>query len=155
MRHIYDISYDRLLFLILDVKNNIAKWKAMYDCSTPQKFDYPEPFNQVKGLNRMVVLRTLRPDKIIPAVQEFIVDRLGQQFIEPPTFDLPGSFADSHCCAPLIFILSPGADPMAALLKFAEDLGFSGNRIQTISLGQGQVSDIIVEILRQLFETRH
>lgn len=122
------------------MKDNVKAWRAMYDSLSPQEFKYPRPFNVLDGLDKMVVLRTLRPDKIVPAVQNYIVDNMGQTFIEPPTFDLAGSFADSHCCAPLIFVLSPGADPMAALLKFGEDMGYSGQRIQTISLGQGQVS---------------
>ena len=81
------------------------------------------------------------PSHISPLYrQQFIVSNLGAFYIDPPTFDLAGSYGDSSCVTPLIFVLSPGADPMATLLKFAEEQG-QGGRVQTISLGQGQVGD--------------
>ena len=65
---------------------------------------------------------------------------MGEKFVQPPPFDLAKSYADSNASIPLIFVLSPGADPMAGLLKYAEDKGFSGDKFNAISLGQGQVS---------------
>lgn len=62
---------------------------------------------------------------------------MGTKFITPPPFDISKSYNDSNCLVPLIFILSPGSDPMGALTKFAEYKNYT-NRFHSISLGQGQ-----------------
>lgn len=64
---------------------------------------------------------------------------MGQAYLEPPQFSLQESYDDSNCCSPLVFVLSPGSDPMAGLIRFASDKGIAKTSLLTISLGQGQV----------------
>merc|ERR1719502_2153904 len=71
-------------------------------------------------------------------VSDFVTMMMGQKFVEPPPFNLEECFADSSPTAPLVFILSPGQDPMAELLKFADGRGMGGKKTNAISLGQGQ-----------------
>ncbi|ESP01004.1 hypothetical protein LOTGIDRAFT_225521 [Lottia gigantea] len=118
---------------------NVDKWKEFYNSKEPHKTELPDPWqHDLNDFQRMIVLRTIRPDKIVPAITDFVMEKLGKKFVEPPPFDLAKSYADSSQCTPLIFILSPGADPTMSLLKFAEDKGFGGNKFNSISLGQGQ-----------------
>jgi len=49
---------------------------------------------------------------------------LDHKFTVPLPFDLPTIFDDSNCLTPLVFVLTPGADPTAMLLKFSEKLVF-------------------------------
>uniref|UniRef100_A0A667IFD0 Dynein axonemal heavy chain 3 n=1 Tax=Lynx canadensis TaxID=61383 RepID=A0A667IFD0_LYNCA len=130
----------KLKGLMEHLEQNADEWKLIYDSTWPHEETFPGSWKFLQGLERMVILRCLRPDKMVPAIREFIAEHMGSVYIEAPTFDLQESYNDSSCCAPLIFVLSPGVDPMAGLLKFADDLGMGGTRTQTISLGQGQGS---------------
>ena len=70
-------------------------------------------------------------------MKEFIRRELSDEFIESPPFDLPAAFHDSTPISPLIFILSPGADPIPNLQNLAKQHGVE-DRLKILSLGQGQ-----------------
>ncbi|XP_026532204.1 dynein heavy chain 12, axonemal [Notechis scutatus] len=128
------------------------EWRSIYDSKEPQTVPLPKPWNtDLNEIKKMIILRCLRPDKITPAITTFVTDKLGKKFVEPPPFDLTKSYLDSNSSIPLIFVLSPGADPMASLLKFANDKNMIGNKFQSISLGQGQ-GPIATKMIREGME---
>ena len=112
-------------------------YKAFVDSAAP--YDNWEALPgwtaELMPFQKLLVLRVLRQDKLVPAISQFVANEIGQKYIEPPPFDLEGTFQDSTNTSPLVFILSPGVDPMLSLLKFAEA---KGRKVDSISLGQGQ-----------------
>ncbi|XP_044001131.1 dynein axonemal heavy chain 7-like isoform X2 [Aphidius gifuensis] len=117
--------------------DSVDEWKLIFDDKEPQLKNFPKPYDQLNLFEKMLIIRCIRSDKVVPAVQLFVEDQLGKEYVESPPFDLESSFADSFSCVPLIFVLTPGADPAAILLKFADDNGFI-SRLFSLSLGQGQ-----------------
>ena len=56
------------------------------------------------------------------AVRKYISTHLGQTFTEIPPFDLSISYGDSSKTKPLIFILSPGSDPLSKIEKLSKSM---------------------------------
>lgn len=68
-----------------------------------------EPFgSRLTRFQKLLVLRCLRPDRVLAGVQDFVAVQLGAGFIEPPPFDLAACFKESTAATPLVFVLSPG-----------------------------------------------
>jgi dynein heavy chain, axonemal len=68
-----------------------------------------------------MVYKIFRGEKLILLIKNFVLHGLGKIFIESPGFDLKGSFTDSTPTTPIIFVLSPGADPISYLLTLAKE----------------------------------
>jgi len=83
------------------------------------------------------VLKSVRPDKVVTSIQDWITEKIGKEYIVSPAFDLAKCYKDSTIVSPLIFVLSVGSDPVADFLKFADEM-LMNKRIESISLGQGQ-----------------
>eukprot|EP00892_Ulva_mutabilis_P004868 jgi/Ulvmu1/2753/UM014_0211.1 len=110
-----------------------SHWHDILSANDPQEMEYP--LEDLTGFERLVLLRALRPDKVVPAMQKYVISVMGEKYVEPQAFRLEPIYMASQASVPLIFILSPGADPMADLLMFAEE---KAKRVEAVSLGQGQ-----------------
>lgn len=100
--------------------SNTKDWRELFEALEPHKFKLPGPFaERLTPFQKLLVYRCIRPDKVVPAMQDFVTLKLGPQFVIPPSFNLDACYKDSSATCPLIFVLSAGSDPTAALLSYA------------------------------------
>jgi dynein heavy chain len=83
-----------------------------------------------------MLINVLKNTKLMGSVKEFVRNEVGSFYIESPPFDLEGCLEDSTNITPIIFVLSPGADPIAYLKNLAVTKGMD-KKLESISLGQG------------------
>jgi len=117
--------------------NSLDEWKILVDSKLPHKEQFPGKWNDANAFLKLILVRCFRPDRTEPAIADFVSSNMGEKFTRPPPFNLKSTYADSTPITPLIFILSPGSDPMAALTQFAVEMDMN-SRLKIVSLGQGQ-----------------
>jgi len=124
--------------LLADVASHLDHYRELFDAAESHRHPMTEPWQtKLSSVQKLLFLRAVRPDKVVPAIRDLISEELGARFVEPPPFDLAASYAESTPASPLVFVLSPGADPMSDLWKLAEELKMS-KRFEQVSLGKGQ-----------------
>ena len=85
-----------------------------------------------------MLIRCLRPDKVVIAIISLINEILGPKYVEYPLFDMEESFKSTNALKPIIFLLSPGIDPVSIIIEFSRKQGISEKNLKILSLGQGQ-----------------
>ncbi|RKO93650.1 dynein heavy chain and region D6 of dynein motor-domain-containing protein [Blyttiomyces helicus] len=124
--------------LVSSIEQGEREWKAWFMSSDPEEIALPGEWdNKLTDLQRMLVVRALRADRVIFCSSNFVITNLGQKFVEPPILDVADILSDSSPRTPLIFVLSPGVDPTGTLTQLAQKRGM-GSRFNYLSLGQGQ-----------------
>ncbi|XP_074107880.1 dynein heavy chain 2, axonemal kl-2 [Cotesia typhae] len=113
-------------------------WYNWYITTEPESMYLPGGWEEsLTEFQKILIIRSCRTDRVIFSVTKFIINNLGSRFVEPPVLNIKEVLDDSTAQSPLIFILSPGVDPTAALMQLAENQGMA-RRFMTLSLGQGQ-----------------
>lgn len=119
----------------------VTQWDAWYEwavCPDPQVTPLPLEWQEkLNSFERLNVLKAFRPEKLLFAFQNYVMDEMGKFYVESPSASMEVVYADTDVKTPLIFVLSAGADPTSSLIKFAKEKNFA-EKLNVISLGQGQ-----------------
>jgi len=118
-------------------KANASLWLDWMRQSSPWSLPPPKDFAEDSSIRMQLLVKVLRPELLLGAIDGLTASILGDHFIERPPLELSKAFDDSSASIPLLFILSSGSDPMEELLRLSHTMGFDG-RLHDVSLGQGQ-----------------
>ncbi|KAH8871924.1 Dynein heavy chain 10, axonemal [Schistosoma japonicum] len=122
-----------------DLVTKSEQWKDWYESDSPESLPIPGNYDEkLSKFQRLCLLRCFRIDRIYRAITLYVVDKMGEDFVSPPILSFTTIYEQSTSRSPIVFILSPGSDPTADLIKFAERQNFDINRIKFLSMGQGQ-----------------
>ncbi|XP_063266171.1 dynein axonemal heavy chain 17 [Prinia subflava] len=123
-----------------DIESSAKRWKRFVEMEAPENEVFPMDWKNKTALQRLCVLRCLRPDRMTYAIRKFVEEKMGSKYVKARSIDLSEVYKDSSPSVPLFFILSPGVDPLKDLEALGTRLGFTidNGKIHNVSLGQGQ-----------------
>lgn len=103
--------------LIDDLRENEKQWKVWYDLESPEESPLPCNYDEKTNKDKfkaLLICRIFRPDRVVNAIKRFIIEKMGNAFyVKSPPIVYKKVLQQSTEKTPIVFILSPGADPQA------------------------------------------
>lgn len=148
-------NIDSFYGLERDLDQSMKRWKKFIESEAPEMEmeKLPGEWKNKTPMQKLCILRTLRPDRMIYAAACFIEETMGENYVGVRTIPFAASFHESCASTPIFFILSPGIDPLLDVEKLGKSMNISPDtrNFHNISLGQGQerLAEIAIEIATQ------
>ncbi|XP_008293045.1 dynein heavy chain 11, axonemal [Stegastes partitus] len=123
-----------------DVESSPKRWRKIVESSCPEKERLPQDWKNKSSLQKLIILRALRPDRMTYALRKFVEESMGTKYVDTARLEFEKLYGDSGPSTPVFFILSPGVNPLKDVEKLGLKLGFSIDQdtLHNVSLGQGQ-----------------
>ena len=124
----------------LAVHDNEREWRSWVEKEKPELEEIPCGYGKLQGFGafrKLLLIRSWCPDRMLQSAQHYVVQSLGEQFIDPPLLDLESTWIESKARVPLICILTTCSDPSQKIELLARH-----KEVEINSLSMGQVSQI-------------
>jgi dynein heavy chain len=123
------------------VSADAEDWMEWYNGASPETLTMPGEFGEtLSQIEKLLIIRALRPDRMPFALEAYLTENLGKQYVQQPPFDMTTTYQESSASTPVFFTLFPGVDPTPWVEKLAASFDISAEKgtFANISLGQGQ-----------------
>ena len=101
-------NLEQFKLLANDIEGSSKRWQKYCENEAPENEKLPQEWKNKTSLEKLCVLRALRPDRMIYATRQFIAQKMGNRYIDSSRINLAKSFEESGPATPIFFILSPG-----------------------------------------------
>ena len=123
-----------------DIVGSSKRFREWYELERPEDASLPGDWRKMSEFQKLMILRTLRPDRTSESLAVFVKKLMGARYVFSEPFNLRKSFTDASPSTPIFFILSAGVDPVKDTERLAKEfkIGFDLGNFALVSLGQGQ-----------------
>jgi len=148
----------RILFFFFCNLGSAKRWKKFVESEAPEKEKFPQEWKSKTSLQKLCIMRALRPDRMLYALSLFVEEKLGRKYVENRTIEckfkkkifnenkifsilVARSYEETTKATPIFFVLSPGVDPLKEVESLGRKMGFTtdNGKFHNISLGQGEL----------------
>jgi len=101
-------------------------WRSWYNSNDPENVSVPDLQDKINSdqnigaFLHMTLVRSLREDRTMLACTQFVQKTLGDEYIQPVTDPISQQWEESSRNTPVLYLLSPGADPTGNIDEFAK-----------------------------------
>ncbi|KAK6491177.1 dynein heavy chain 11 [Huso huso] len=123
-----------------DIEGSAKRWKKLVESECPEREKFPQEWKNKSSLQKLIMLRALRPDRMTYAVRNYVEENMGSKYVEGARMEFAKSYEESSPATPVFFILSAGVNPLKDVESLGKKLGFTIDlgKLHNVSLGQGQ-----------------
>ena len=91
-----------------DLVGSAKRWQEWMELERPEDEPLPGDWKRMPEFERLLIFRTLRPDRLTAAMQRFVANTIGKEYTASQPYDLERSFEVNISCLHTCIILYPG-----------------------------------------------
>ena len=124
-----------------NLQSDNDEWREWFDVEKAENAPLPGDYeNTCSPLDKLILLRALRPDRLLNALTDFISNTMGKDYVSQKPFNMQTTFEETNNRTPVFFVLFAGVDPTPWVERLGKEMGITleNKRFVNISMGQGQ-----------------